>query len=132
MIAAGSAFWATAAPAIEWRTTLGGSDMPIRIGFLLYSLVPLGLILAKRGPVAAFHKAGAVSPETARKPTALGAEGDLDGPLKRGLLVAVGDGRYYVNVKLMRRQRRRFHILLACAMVAIGAVILWLWPPWGE
>ena len=104
--------------------------MPIRIGLLLYSLLPLGLILAKRGPVTAFHKAGAISPETARKPVAVQAGGDLSHAVKKGLLIAVGDGRYYVNTSLLRRHQRRMRVVIVASCMALAAILLWLRPPW--
>jgi hypothetical protein len=54
----------------------------------------------------------------------------LPDAVKRGLLVDVGDGRYYVNVPAFRR-RRRLTITLAVAVgLAFGTAVLLIWPPW--
>ena len=88
------------------------------------------MILLQRGPVSKFVKAGAISPETARKPSTIQATGELDGPIRSGLLVSMGDGRYYVNLEMYRRKRRNAWRLLLVTMIIFVGLIVWLWPPW--
>jgi hypothetical protein len=104
--------------------------MPLRIGLVLYPLLPLALILARRGPASKLRRAGAISPQTARKPSTVDAVGDLSSHLKSGLIVATGDGRYYLDVAELRRRNRRVTLFVIVVGVAIGGLLLWLWPPW--
>ena len=107
--------------------------MPFRtIGAVLFPLMILAMILKQKGPVERYLKAGAVSPETARRLTDLELREHyiLPDAVKRGLLVETGDGRYYVNVAAFRRRRRRIVALAIVAGLALGAAVLLIWPPW--
>jgi hypothetical protein len=105
--------------------------MSFKFGMILMPLMILGMILRDKGPVAKFVKAGAVSPATARRPESIAIERNdhlhIPGAVKRGVLVALDDGRYYVD--LDRRRRRRWigggAVLTLATAAAIAAILLW-------
>jgi len=102
--------------------------MPFRIGAVAY---PIGLLLLARklpSPVAAFRKASAYSVETARKPASLGLTGAwlFEGALKSGLVVATGDGRYYLDPVKDRARRKRFWAAAIGVMLVTTPVVMWL------
>jgi hypothetical protein len=104
-------------------------QMPMRIGLILYPLVPLILVGSQRGPISVFYRAGAISPETARRPQSVKAKGELDRSIKRGLLVPTGDGRYYVNVDAYRRRvRLSWAIGIALTLLFAAAAVVLFWP----
>lgn len=103
--------------------------MPIRIGLLVYPVFLTLVAISKGGPVGRLMKAGAISPETARKPESLGVNDPrvVQSWADDGLLIAVGDGRYYVNVAAYRGRKR---LLIAnFAMIGVAGIALawWLW-----
>lgn len=95
------------------------------LAFPLMILIP---VLKERGPAARFFNAGAISPETARKPSTVSAKGDLSGVIKIGVLVDVGDGRYYVDAERYRQRRSRQVVtlcVLGVILSALSAFIIW-------
>ncbi len=101
--------------------------MPLRIGLIAYPLFAIAVALSKGGIVSKFARAGALSPETARKPGSLSIN-DVEmvkSAAKRGMLVATGDGRYYVNrTKYKRRQRFINAGLLGAGVLIAGVTLL--------
>ncbi len=87
------------------------------------------LILKDQGPTAKFIKAGAISPERARKPASIKVERLylMTGAIKRGVLVALDDGRYYVDMTVYRHRRRMVIIASTLVVAALfaGALVLW-------
>lgn len=99
-------------------------------GALIMPLAIISLLLRDRGPVGKFIKAGATSPNTARKPRSLEITNpDLyAGAVRRGILVPTDDGRYWVDLATWRRSRRRIVIMATALLVLIGVVALYvLW-----
>jgi hypothetical protein len=80
--------------------------------------------------VAKFYVAGAISPETARRPQSIEAKGDLERALEKGLLIRLEDGRCYVNVDHYRRRRRLWASVFVATLVVFGTIELLLWAPW--
>jgi hypothetical protein len=75
----------------------------------------------------AFREAGAVSPDTAVRPSDAG----LRESLTFRILVRVRDGRYYLDearavAVQQRRQRLLTMLLLVILLVLIGALVVWL------
>jgi hypothetical protein len=106
--------------------------MPIRFGLLLYPLMIILMAWMRHSsPVAQFMKANATSPETARKPSSVGVKHMelLERPIKTRSLISTGDGRFYANVPLVKRNRRIITTLLTIAGIAIVAFELVLWHP---
>jgi len=103
-----------------------------RLGAIIFPLMILAMILKQKGPVSKFLKVGAVSPETARRPGSAAVSGvdllHLEDAVKRGVLVALKDGRYYVDVEAHHRRRRFIGVLLVVVAIALAAGVLLLWP----
>ena len=101
--------------------------MPLRLGLIAYPLLAAGYLASRTGPVAKFIKAGATSPEHARRPTSLGIERPsvLSDPVRSGTLQRLADGRYFVDLAIVRRRRRR--VLLVLSLVGLVSTILLLW-----
>ncbi|HMN96614.1 MAG TPA: hypothetical protein PKC43_01730 [Phycisphaerales bacterium] len=92
--------------------------MPASFGAIALPASIILLILRQKGPADALVKAGATTPETARRPASVGMQSrHLVESLERsGLIVPVGDGRYYVDLPRLRRRTRR--IFVAAALLA--------------
>jgi hypothetical protein len=106
------------------------SRVPLRIGLVLYPLVPMALVLLRRGPVSKFYRAGAISPQTARRPKSVEAEGDLQSAVRNGVLIDLDDGRYFVDVPAYRRRCRRINWAIGL-LVAFGLALgILAWVPW--
>ncbi len=95
-------------------------------------LMPLGMLalarsMGKNVP-ARFYEAKAFSAETSRRPASLGIDRApfIADAVKSGVLVPVGDGRYYVNRPLYVRRRNRLWIAATAAGLLLGAVVFWL------
>jgi hypothetical protein len=102
--------------------------MPLRIGILAYPAAVLVLLLLQsRGPVGKFLKAGAISPDTARKPRSLELTNReaVEAAVKSGVLVRLPDGRIYVNLAVHRR-RRAWLVGVVSAMIA-GFLVALTW-----
>ncbi len=97
-------------------------------GALIIPISITALILKDRGVVSAFLKAGAISPQTARKPGSLSITRRymMDGPIHRRTLVATGDGRYWVDRPRLQQHRRRLFTamgLLSAGLIALGSYL---------
>jgi hypothetical protein len=103
----------------------------MRLGLLVYPLFALAVAASRGGVVSKFVEAKALSPETARRPESLCIR-DIQAvraAAKRGVLVAVANGRYYVDERRYRRQRRTVNAaLIAGAVVLGGLTVLAFWP----
>lgn len=98
----------------------------MRIGLLAYPLLAMAVQLGKPSAVGAFERAGAISPETSRKPSSLEVPAKaVRRAVKKGLLVGVGDGRYYLDRSAVRRSDLRG--LATMGFVALSFVpLVWL------
>ncbi|MDA0294533.1 MAG: hypothetical protein O3A19_02855 [Planctomycetota bacterium] len=101
---------------------IGMFIMPISIAVMFLKQPP--------GPVSKLIKAGAIDPETARRPEGI----DIPRPfvlgpaVKRGIVRRMSDGRYWVDLDRNRRYRRRLALTVSLLVLA-GAVLAWfLWP----
>ncbi|MDY7110006.1 MAG: hypothetical protein SYC29_15345 [Planctomycetota bacterium] len=103
-----------------------------RLGAILFPLMILAMILKQKGPVWKFLRIGATSPDTARRADSAELTAPdrlhLEDLVKRGVLVALDDGRYYVDLAVHRRRRRMLVFLLAVVAMALVAGVLLLWP----
>lgn len=89
------------------------------------------MVFRQKGPVQTFVKAGAVSEETARRPSSLGIQSEylIEPMVRSGVLVATGDGRFYADRGRLRR-RARVTWGIAAALFAIGLACA-AWKLWG-
>lgn len=107
--------------------------MPIRLGLLIYPMFVLVIVFGQSaGTVKKFLKAGATGPDTARKPTSVGIKNIdvIPDAVKKGALIAVGDGRYYVNVERLERLKRTWRYITIGGTVALTVLTLLIWHPW--
>ena len=76
----------------------------------------------------AFREAGATAPESARSAGELGLKASFvfRGLVKRGVLVALPDGRHYLDLDQEQsfRHWRRIRFILAVVLVLAGLLIL--------
>lgn len=105
--------------------TMGPMGNMGSFGMFLIPLMIIALMLRDRGPVATFTKAGAISPETARRADSLKITRRymLDGPLRRGVLVQTEDGRYWVDRERVRTLRLRLIVAAIIVTIIAGAVV---------
>ncbi len=98
-------------------------------------MMPIAIFLAMRrqppGPVGRLVKAGAISPETALKPTTakIYRLADLDAHMRAGIVTSMPDGRYWVDVIKLRRRRLKIAIVIGIA-AAVLAECAWLFLRW--
>jgi len=106
----------------------------LKLGVIIFPLMILAMILKQKGPVSKFLALGATCPEKARRTPELtmGERYQMPDLVKRGVLIALDDGRYFVNVEAHRRQRRRVIMILAVAGVLLAVAVFLLWPHGSE
>jgi len=101
--------------------------MPLRLGAIA---LPIGLLLLARkmpSPLAAFRRANALSPETARKPATLNLPAwSIEDWQRKGLIVPTGDGRYYLDPARDRARRLRWTIAMTAAAALTAPLALWI------
>ena len=101
--------------------------MPFRLAALAYPMVALGLLASRTSAVAEFERAGAFDESTARRPESLEVRRKLvQKAVAKKLLVAVGDGRFYVDRAATKRRDRNALVLAGCAGAVITAAIVLL------
>ena len=102
--------------------------MPLRIATLAYPLMIAAVQFGKPSATAAFEDAGAVSAETSRKADSLRVPRKaLARAVKKGLVVPVGDGRYYIDRAAVKRSDRRTLIITALGLLSAVPLIWILW-----
>jgi len=94
----------------------------LKLGLVAAPFMIVAMILRETGPVPEFLKAGADAPERARRAASLGVEegSPLRDAVRAGLLVATGDGRYWVDRAKWKRRRRTLWAA-SIAILATGA-----------
>jgi len=103
--------------------------MPARvgIGLLAYPLFLFGLFASRSSAVGEFERAGAIDASTSRRPESLSVpRSKVKKDLAKGLLVAVGDGRYYVDRAAVKRRDRKMVLIFGGggAVVTAGIVAI--------
>lgn len=105
--------------------------MPLRLSLVVYPLFAFAVAMSQKGVASKFAEAGAISPETARKPSSLFVR-DMDAvrsAARKGVLVSTGDGRFYVNQPVYRRRQRWMWGLLIGGGVVIAALTVVAYMP---
>lgn len=98
--------------------------MPLRIGVLLYPAALVAIQLARPNAVVEFEKAEAFSPDSGRKPGGLGVPMKaVSRAVRRGMLVATGDGRYYIDRAALKRSDRITAALMTGATLGFLAAL---------
>jgi len=113
---------------------LGGAA-PGGLGALGMLLMPAGIVVMMLkqppGPTSKLIKAGAVSPETARRSEGLGIPRAyvLEPAMRRRVVHRTPDGRYWVDVARARQMRRRTATVAGVVTLAAMAVGWWALGP---
>jgi len=86
------------------------------------------LFMSRPNAVASFEKANAYSPQTSRRPESLKVRRKLvKKAVDKGLLVAVGDGRYYLDRDAMKRADRKKMIMIALVVLTFLPLLWMMW-----
>ena len=100
--------------------------MPMRLAALAYPAFAAALFLSRPNAIAAFEKADAYTPETSRRPKSLNVPLKLvKKAVKKGQLIPVGDGRFYVDRNAVRKADRN-KIVIAVLVLLSFLPLLWL------
>lgn len=100
--------------------------MPMKLGLALYPLVAIGLIAHRSAAIGPFVDVDAFGPETARKPESLKVDyRAVRRAVRAGVLVPVGDGRYFVDQRAWKRRfTKQVAVFGGIGAVLVGAVFL--------
>ncbi len=94
------------------------------IGMVAGPLVMMITVLRQPGPVKTLVRAGALSPDTARKATTLGlSEPPLQPLLRAGVVVREADGRIWLDQPKARRRQWRIALALGAAVTVAVLVV---------
>ena len=78
--------------------------MPLRFAMVLYPVSMLAWKLSRPSAIEEFDRVAAYSAATSRKPSSLGVPNKTaKKATAKGLLIAVGDGRFYLDRAAVRR-----------------------------
>lgn len=93
----------------------------LKLGMVAYPLVAVGMIAHKNAAIGPFVDVNAFTPDTARKPESLKVDyRAVRRAVRTGVLVPVGDGRYFVDEP---RWKKRF-IRNLVVFGGIGALLM--------
>ncbi|MCA9293818.1 MAG: hypothetical protein KDA20_08390 [Phycisphaerales bacterium] len=97
--------------------------MPMRIGLIAYPAFIMMMQVAKPSAVPAFEKARAFDADSARRPQSLEVrQKAVRKAVNKGLLVAAGNGRYYLDrAKVKKSDRTHLAIMGLVLLTAIPA-----------
>jgi hypothetical protein len=103
--------------------------MDLGPGMMMAPLAIFGLLLRDAGPAKEFIAAGATDEANARRPRSLGitSERAVVDAVRRGDLVAVGDGRYWVRAARHRRRRIIMWSFVVGVWTIAAAAMLVVW-----
>ena len=94
------------------------------IGMVAGPLVMMITVLRQPGPVKTLVRAGALSPDSARKATTLGlSEPPLQPLLRAGVVVREADGRIWLDQPKARRRQWRIALTLGAAVTVAALVV---------
>ena len=86
------------------------------------------LYFSRPNVVAAFKKAGAFTAQTSRRPDSLKVGRIPTGKAaKKGLLIPVGDGRFYIDRAALRRADRKKWVVLALLLLPFLPFLWLIW-----
>ncbi|MCA9312045.1 MAG: hypothetical protein KDA21_12610 [Phycisphaerales bacterium] len=102
--------------------------MPFRVGVLAYPLFLMVIGASRADAVGPYERAEAYTPERSRRPESLNVPYKaIRRALKRGLLVAAGPGRYYLDRKAVARRDRNRLLLWGSVILSTIAMVVLLW-----
>jgi hypothetical protein len=94
------------------------------LGAIVGPAMMLAIALQKPGPVRTLDKAGADSPDTARKPSTLGlAAAPLQPLIRQGVVVEEADGRIWLDRAKARQRQWRIGAIIGGTIAAIGGIL---------
>ncbi len=100
---------------------LGGLIMPISVLIALRKAPP--------GPVKRLINSGATSPETAMKPATakIARPIELTPAVRSGVVIALEDGRYWVDVRRYRKRRLVTALVIGLMLGLLGEALWYYW-----
>lgn len=102
--------------------------MPFRAAALAYPAFVAALYLSRPNAVASFEKVNAYTPETSRRPKSLEVPLKLiKKAVKKGHLIPVGDGRYYVDKDAVRKSDRKKIVLFVLTLLSFVPFLWLIW-----
>lgn len=103
---------------------LGG--MFASLGTVAGPLAMVIMAMRSPGPVKTLRKAGAISPDTARRAETLGVKEPPLAPLIRaGVVVREPDGRIWLDERRANARQRRLVVAFGAAGVLVAAIAWW-------
>ena len=102
--------------------------MPMRLAALAYPAFAAALYFSRPNAVASFEKVNAYCPDTSRRPKSLDVQlKPVKKAVKKGHLVPVGDGRFYVDRVAVRRSDRKKIIFFVLTVLSFLPFLWMLW-----
>jgi hypothetical protein len=96
------------------------------IGAVAGPLAMVIMAMRNPGPVTTLRKAGAISPDTARRAETLGVKEPPLAPLVRaGVVVREPDGRIWLDERRANARQRKLVAIFGAAGALIGALAWW-------
>lgn len=94
------------------------------VGAVVGPLMMLAIALQKPGPVRTLTKAGALSPDSARKPATLGlVESPLQPLIRARVVIREEDGRIWLDARAARRRQWRIGAVVGGVVLAASALV---------
>lgn len=99
--------------------------MDVKIGLMMAPVLFLGMLLKDRGAAPKFRDAGATGPDHARRPASLGIDSprDIQAAVRTGVLVPLGDGRYWLKEGRYRK-RRAITWIFVMTVWTLGLIVI--------
>jgi hypothetical protein len=102
--------------------------MPFRAAALAYPAFVAALYFSRPNAVASFRKVNACSPEKSRRPKSLEVPMKLvKKAVKKGYLIPVGDGRFYLDQNAVRKSTRKKMILFVLTLLSFLPLLWLMW-----
>lgn len=102
--------------------------MPLRFGVLAYPAFAFMMYFGRPSAAGVLKDAGAISPESARRPERLGvSQKALGRAVRKNLLVGLGDGRFYLDQAAARRANRKAAGVLFVTLLSFAPLVWLLW-----
>lgn len=103
--------------------------MSFKLGLVAIPIFIITMLRKNKSASGRFIAAGAVSPQTARRPDSVGVSptlGLIQSAVKARVLVPLGDGRFYADVRRHRIRQTLLALAFACLVGAFAIGAAWV------